>query len=148
MRTFLLFLALIISFQLGLAAETEAEVSAAITQFLGDPLGDTTPGRLILKYGQESPDHEITLEDKFLPWLKAEPNPKCGPLLSTAFVAGDLQEQFRKKTGKSEPYAGVLAMIAVYEKLKADAGIEPVKEMEEMIELKKQDKLKAQLELL
>lgn len=147
MRQILFLLAIVISILPGSAAETETEVSAAITQFLGDPLGDTAPGRLILKYGHESPDHEITLEDKFLPWIKAEPQPRCAPLLLTAFIAGDLQEQFKKKTGKSEPYAGVLAMIGVYEKLKADAGIEPVKEMEEMIALKKEDKLKAELGL-
>ena len=127
------------------AAETEIE--SAIAQFLADPLGDTQPGRVVLEFAKESPDHEVIIDERFLPWIKQEPNPKCGPLLLTAYVAGDLREQFKKKTGKPESYAGVLAMIAVYAKIKAEAGIEPVSEMEKMIAWEREGVLKERLGL-
>ncbi len=130
------------------AAATQEEVAQAIQTFLKDPTSPEAKaaGKVIFTYSQETPDHEISIDEKALPWLKSSGGSDRGTLLLVAFISGDLQEQFRKGTGKPETYAGVLTVLSVYEKLKAKSSIYFDPNLEHFIDLEKNGKLKEFLE--
>lgn len=141
-----LLLALFVTAQFSPAAVTEPEVKEAIKEFLADPVNSKAQGRIILQFAEESPDHEVELGEKFLPWLEAEQQPENSQLLLVAYIAGNLSEQIKKKTSKSEAYAGVLTLIDVYEKLRSQQAIEPIAQIKQLIDLEAQGTLKAHIE--
>lgn len=129
-----------------LHAETQAEISEAIKAFLGDPLGPTEPARKIMKFAKESPDHEVSIDLKVLPWLEEKTPPPGYPLLLAAYMAGNLQGQFANGTTKSDSYAGALAVISVYQKIQADDPSIQIPSIDHLRALEKEGKLKAYLD--
>ena len=144
----ILFLAIVLSVSLARAETVSVpQVQAAIAQFLDDPTAPASKSapRQILQFSEESADHEIAIDSKYLPWLEGN-NTEDSPLLLAAFLAGNLREQFARNTGKPQPYAGVLSVIDVYRKLQAKKPSLRISQIEKQIELEKQGKLKAQIE--
>ena len=123
---------------------TAAETAELITTFSQAPL--SLRGRAaaaeIVRFAKESPDHEVALRSKVLPWLRAGEKPQHSELLLAAFVAGDLREQLRLGRGKSQPYAGAVAMIEIYRKIQAKEKGYRVEAVDRLVDLEKEGQLK------
>ena len=130
------------------AGMSEEQATVAITTFLADPLSATSAdnAKQIVQYGEETPDHEVIIEPKYMPWLEASKPPEGSELLLAAFIAGNLKEQIKKHSAKAEPYAGALSVIDVYSKIKMKTIGFRIDSVERWISLEKQGKLKAFIE--
>ena len=146
MRYFTLLLIGVLSAQVSFGAMTDAEAAVVIDRFLADPLSpsERQSAAKILQFAEESPTHEVTVDVKYMPWLKETPPPEGSELLLAAFMAGNLKEQIKKNTTKSEDYAGALAVLEVYRKLQEKKIVIP--ELDHWIELEKQGTLRSFIE--
>ena len=116
----------------------------AIAIFRRNPLdthGEMTRP-IILKFAEDSPDVEIAVSDKTLPWLANKSVPtETSAVLLVAFVAGDVESQLDSGKTKDDPVAGSEQVIATYRQLqKADPKLK-VREVETLIDLQRQGKL-------
>ena len=97
---------------------------------------------IILSFAKESPDVEVALSEKRLPWIedKATPN-ETGTALTVAYMAGDIVAQLDKGKTKDDPVASTEQVIATYRQLQeADSKLK-VPSVEKLIVLQKQGKL-------
>lgn len=101
-------------------APSESKVKQHIETLLRNPMSESakSAGAEIIEFAGESPNYHVELEVAYMPWVKDRALPKGSQILLAAFVAGNLREQMRKQSSKPEPYAGVLAALEVYEKIK------------------------------
>lgn len=123
---------------------SKEDVRRAIAIFRRDPLnaqGEMTRP-IILKFAEDSPDVEIALDDKHMPWFKSKSLPEeTGAVLLVAFVAGDIESQLDSGKTKDDPVAATEQVIATYRQLqKADPKLK-VREIEDLIDLQKHGKL-------
>jgi len=130
------------------AGMSEAQATVAITTFLADPLSVNSAdvAKQILQFAEETPDHEVVIEPKYMPWLEASHPPEGSELLLAAFFAGNLNEQIKKNTAKAEPYAGALSVIDVYGKIRKKKIGFRLDSVDHWITLEKQGLLKAFIE--
>lgn len=130
------------------AGVTKEQATIAISSFLADPLSVTSPdaAKRIIQFAEETPDHEVIVEAKYMPWLEASKPPEGSELLLAAFFAGNLQEQIKKHTATSEPYAGALSVIDVYSKIKMKRIGFRIDPIERWISMEKQGRLKSYIE--
>lgn len=99
-------------------------------------------GAQIIEFAGESPDYHIELEVAYMPWVKDRGLPNGSQMLLAAFIAGNLREQMRKNTSKPEPYAGVLAALEVYEKIKQKNGEFLIPKAEKFLTMEREGKLR------
>ncbi len=102
---------------------------------------------IILRFAQESPDVEIVVSQKFLPWIGVNKvREEAGAVLLTAYVAGNVQSQLDKNKTKDDPVAGTEQVIATYRQLQQTQPRLRITEVEKLIDLKRQGKLAKHLE--
>lgn len=101
---------------------------------------------IILRYAQESPDVMIVASPKFMPWIETKAHDETGAVLLTAYVAGDVQAQLKKRKPKDDPVAGTEQVIATYRQLQRTEPQLRIMEVEKLIDLQKQGKLAKHLE--
>src|SRR5690242_16064615 len=104
----------------GYAAPTRSEAQRAMTVFFSNPgsFEARSAGQVILKYAEASKDHEVYIDPEYMPWINDPRLPSGSNVLFIAFIAGNLQEQFRKGTSQPEAYAGVQAVLRVYQRIR------------------------------
>jgi hypothetical protein len=121
----------------------------AIELFCADPLSTDADGAaaVILKFAQDSPKVEVNLTPKACPWFRDKANPvKYSAKLLGAYVAGNVKSQLASGQTKNDSYAGVLQVIATYHQLQKREPDFKLPEVEHLIELANQKKLKEYLE--
>jgi hypothetical protein len=126
---------------------SEARVLKNIETLLRNPTSQAArdAGAAVIEFAGESPDYHVELEVGYMPWVKDRDLPAGSQMLLAAFIAGNLREQIRKKTSKPEPYAGVLAALEVYEKLKRnDPGFQIAK-ADKFLAMERQGVLRAHI---
>ncbi len=97
---------------------------------------------IILSFAKDSPDVEVALSEKRLPWIddKAAPS-ETGTALTVAYMAGDIVAQLDKGKTKDDPVAATEQVIATYRQLQeADSKLK-IPSVEKLIVLQKQGKL-------
>lgn len=126
---------------------SEARVKKSIETLLRNPASDAAreAGAQIIEFAGESPNFHIELEVGYMPWVKDGDLPKGSQILLAAFVAGNLREQMRKNSSQPEPYAGVLAALEVYQKIKrSDAGFR-IDKVEKFLAMQRQGTLRSHI---
>lgn len=127
------------------ATVSKAQIRQAITIFRRDPTGAqgqmTRP--LILDFAEKSPDAEIVLAEKLVPWITDKQlRQEDGAYLLTAYCAGSIDSQLTG--GKAHSTALTAAceqVIATYRQLqKKEPGLK-VSGVEKLIGLQRQGKL-------
>ena len=128
---------------------TKEQVLKAIAAFRRDPLAARTDGTsaLILNFAEASPDVQVEMGPKVLPWMNEPVNDKYGEVLMAAFVAGDVRSQLESHRAKDDAMAGALQVIDTYQQLrKKDPSVRSVS-VEKWIALQAQGKLRAELDI-
>lgn len=127
-----------------LGASSEARVKQNIETLLRNPMSDAakSAGAAIIEFAGESPDYHIELEVAYMPWVKDRDLPKGSQILLAAFIAGNLREQMRKNTSQPEPYAGVLAALQVYEKIKRTNDAFSIPKADKFLAMERDGKLR------
>lgn len=100
-------------------------------------------GRVILKFAETSPNHEVYLDPEYMPWINDRSLPSGANVLFIAFIAGNLQEQFRKGTGKPEAYAGVQAVLRVYQQVRASVPTFQISKVDKFLAMERKGTLHA-----
>ena len=120
----------------------------AIELFCANPLSEDADGAasIILKFAEASSDIHITITVKALPWFNNPTPVKHSQQLLGAFLAGNVKSQLTTGTAKNDPYAGVLQVIATYRQIQKREPDFKLAEVEHLIELANQKKLKEHLE--
>jgi hypothetical protein len=104
----------------GIAAPSESRVKQKIETLLRDPTSNAAKqaGAEIIEFAGKSPNYHVELQVGYMPWVTERNLPRGSQMLLAAFIAGNLREQMRKNSSHPEPYAGVLAALEVYQKMK------------------------------
>jgi hypothetical protein len=119
----------------------------AIQEFQTDPLAAFQRGvaKTIVDFAKESPAVLIRFTDKVVPWLAKGEMDDRRSILLTAFVAGNTESQLRREKKEDDPVAGVLQVIATYRQLQQADPAFRVDELETLINLEKEGRLKEHL---
>src|ERR1051325_5530483 len=92
-------------------------VTKAIEQFLQDPkMGEDA--KTIKKFAEMSDDCMVAIDEHVLTWANHQPTYKETEVLLTAFVAGNVQSQLKSGKAEDDSYAGLLAALKTYDKLR------------------------------
>lgn len=104
----------------GYCGPSRSEAQRAMTVFFSNPgsFEARSAGQVILKYAESSKDHEVYIDPEYMPWINDPRLPSGSNVLFIAFIAGNLQEQFRKGSSQPEAYAGVQAVLRVYQRIR------------------------------
>lgn len=129
---------------------SEVNVRKAIQILINHPDSSAarSAGRVVLKFAGTTPHYKIQISLCYLPWADSQNLPDGSQMLLAAFVAGNLQEQIRKNTSKPEPYAGVLAIIEVYQKMSRTRPDFKIPKVDEFITMEKRGVLRTHVESL
>ena len=95
-----------------------------LDRFLADPTRNGRRWREILDSAEASPHVAVTLTPGVVPWIcgasdKSSPERALRSILTGAFVAGNMREQFTRRVKGDQPLAGVLAALDAYDKIRA-----------------------------
>src|SRR4051812_30867432 len=124
---------------------TRDEAIKTIDRFLENPkLGEDA--QAIMKFAEESEDCMIAVDEKAAPWAVKKPPYEQAKVLVAAYVAGDIKSQLQSKKVEDDPYAGMLAAIKVYNKLRETDKNLKIPEIEEQIVMENKGELKAHAE--
>ncbi len=128
-------------------AISKDEAHNAINTLLQNPNSPAarTAGRVVLEFAEATPNHRVLINLGYLPWAKNSGLPDGSQMLLAAFVAGNLQEQMKKKSSTPEPYAGALAVIQVYQKMSRSNPRFKITKVEEFIAMEKRGTLRAHI---
>lgn len=102
-----------------LAAPDQRELLLKRIEFAeSDPLsqGAKEAYAEIVRFASESDSVQVILSEKLFPWANRDLEYKI--FLFGSFVAGNLKSQLRSKTKKDDSYAGALAMIRTYKRIR------------------------------
>jgi hypothetical protein len=121
------------------------EVQQAIARFMASP-GPGADAQLINKFAEESTDCTIGISPNVMPWVNLKPAPKYSGALMTAFVAGNVKSQLDSGKNADDPYAGLLSVFKVYDKLREKDKDFKVAQIDELIAKEKSGELKAWVE--
>jgi hypothetical protein len=129
------------------AAPSEAQIRQKIETLLRNPTSDAakSAGAEIIEFAGESPKYHVKLEVGYMPWVKDRNLPQGSQILLAAFVAGNLREQMRKGSSTPEPYAGVLAALEVYQKVKRSNGAFHIPKAEQFLAMERAGTLKSHI---
>jgi hypothetical protein len=121
------------------------QVLKAIDRFIATP----APGedaKLINQFAEKSDECLVHVSQEVLPWTTHEPPYKYQRALLTAFIAGNIKSQLASGKVADDSYAGVLATIKVYERLRERDAEFKAPEIDEYIAKEKRGELKAWVE--
>lgn len=128
----------------GKGTVSKDDVRKAIVIFRRNPLsiqGELTRP-IITSFAKESPDVEIALTEKKLPWIDDKSTPsETGQILLVAYMAGDILAQLDKGRTKEESVASIEQVIVTYRQLQGANPKLEVASVEKFISLQKQGKL-------
>lgn len=119
----------------------------AIQEFQADPLAALERGvaKTIMDFAEASPAVMISFSKKAVPWIvKTEVDNRRSVLLA-AYVAGNTESQLRHGKKEDDPVAGVLQAIATYRQLQQADPAFRLDELEALIALEKEGRLKEHL---
>ena len=101
--------------------------------------------KTIIDFARDSPAVVISFSDKVVPWIGKEKVDERRSVLLAAYVAGNTESQLRRKKKEDDPLAGVMQAIATYRQLQqADLAFR-LDELENLIVLEKEGRLKEHL---
>ena len=126
------------------ALPSKTDVLAAIDRFLATP-GPSEDAKVINLYAEKSSEADciVNITPEVLPWLTHQPRYKYHGALLTAFLAGNVKSQLTTGKAGDDPYAGVLAVIKAYVKLRERDAEFKAAEIEEYIAKEKSGELNA-----
>jgi hypothetical protein len=128
--------------------ETTADAALrAIQEFQADPLAAFQRGvpKTIVSFAKASPAVLVRFSDKVVPWITKGEMDDRKSILLTAFVAGNTESQLRRGKKEDDPVAGVLQAIATYRQLQQADPAYLLDELEALIVLEKEGRLKEHL---
>jgi hypothetical protein len=126
---------------------TEAEGLAAIREFQADPVAALKRGvaKTILDFAEASPNVLISFSRKSVPWIGEGKTDERRSILLAAFVAGNTEAQLQRGEKGDDALAGVLQAIATYRQLQQADTAFRLEELEELIVLEREGRLKEHL---
>lgn len=140
---FLLTIVFIVSPQLYSQSAEHEQILKYIKIIETDPLGndaDKAAGE-ILKFATDSEDVEVRLSSEVIPFLDEE-DTRYNSILIASFIAGNIKPQLINRAKGNDAYSGILLELATYEKIRQKENSFKINELEKMIVLKKNNKLK------
>jgi len=125
------------------------QVTEAITSFQQAPLSGKgiSAANVILAFAESSDQVEVELYPPVFPWLGTEHYPPLSDVLTTAYVAGSIQDQLANDRKGDTTMPGVLMTLRVYEKIKATHSDYSLPVMETLKEAEAEGKLRELLQL-
>ena len=124
---------------------SKPDALAAIDRFLASP-GPGDDAKVINRFAEESKDCLVSISPNVLPWVTRDPAYKYHGALLTAFIAGNVRSQLQSGKVEDDAYAGTLAVIQAYNKLRERDKDFTAPEIEKQIALEKTGELKAHIE--
>lgn len=123
------------------------KVLEAIREFQANPVGAVERGvaKTIIDFAGASPAVLISINKKVVPWLGPEQADERESLLLAAYVAGNTESQLRRGKKEDDPVAGVLQVIATYRQLQQADPAFRVDEVEALIVVEQEGRLKEHL---
>jgi len=119
----------------------------AIQEFQADPLSavQRDVAKTIINFAEASPAVIISFSKKVVPWIGKDEVDERRSVLLAAYVAGNTESQLRRGKKDDDPFAGVLQAIATYRQLQqADLAFR-LEELEALIVLEQEGRLKEYL---
>lgn len=116
----------------------------AVSIFEKDPLGAEGKKALaiIIIYAEKSPDALIVISPEVTPWINGKGNDEYNPVLIGSFIAGDLKSQLESGKKEDDAYSGLLQTFKVYKLIKEKDKDFNLPELDKLIKLKAEGKLK------
>jgi hypothetical protein len=126
---------------------TAEKALEAIREFQANPIAAMERGvaKTIINFAEASPAVLISFSKKVVPWLGTEKTEERGSVLLAAFVAGNTESQLRRGKKEDDPVAGVLQVIATYRQLQQADPAFRMDEVEALIVLEQEGRLKEHL---
>lgn len=126
----------------------EETARAAIRDFKADPLGAADRGATatIMAFTRASPAVTVMISERSVPWLRDQQSDRRPALLLAAYVTGNVESQLDRRAKEDDAYAGVLQAIATYRQLQENDPEFRIEEIERLIQLEGEGRLKAHLE--
>jgi hypothetical protein len=124
-----------------------------LDRFLTDPTRNGRRWREILDSAEASPHVAVTLTPAVTPWIcqaseKSSAERALRSILTGAFVAGNMREQFVRRTKGDQPLAGVLATLETYDKIRVRVLNFRLAELDRWVELRAAGTLAAHVEMV
>ncbi len=132
-------------------AEVKAQqqiIAKAIAAFTANPLAAAKDARTFMRYWAESDFVSVEVSRELLPWTARKPLSDPGRILFYAYVAGDLEAQFKRGKPGNDSLAGIKMVFRVYRQLQAQDEDLKLAEIEKLLELENEGKLKEHLRAL
>jgi hypothetical protein len=101
--------------------------------------------KTILDFAEASPAVMISFGKKVVPWIGKEEVDQRRSVLLAAYVAGNTESQLRRGKKEDDPVAGVLQAFATYRQLQQADPAFRMDEVETLIALEKEGRLKEHL---
>ncbi len=119
----------------------------AIQEFKADPSAAVERGvaKTIMDFAEASPAVMISFSKKVVPWIGKDEVDERRSILLAAYVAGNTESQLRRGKKEDDPLAGVLQAIATYRQLQQLDAAFRLDELEALIVLEKEGRLKEHL---
>ena len=127
---------------------TEEEALGALARFKEDPHAALQEGEVakIINYSEAHPKVQIVIGEKQVPWIGKEKVDESRSLLLAAYIAGNTEAQLKQKRWGNDSYAGVRQAIATYRQIQQAQPGFVLAELEKLIRLEDEGKLRAHLE--
>jgi len=119
-------------------------VKRAIAHYMRDPLSEDgmAAGSFVLRFAQESPNIQIALSKKIIPWITADKKLPHADELFMAYLVGNVQSQVLRQKALDNPYAGMLMVFEVYELIKQKEGGVSIKSIDQLQQIHSQGRLR------
>lgn len=129
-------------------ADSKDAALKAIAIFCENPFSEEAKAAaaLVVNFSEKSPEVEINIESKSVPWFTEEPQPQHANLLLTAYIVGNTKSQLDRGKAQNDSLAGVLQAIATYQQIQKQEPDFKIPDVEKLIELNTRNKLKEYLE--
>lgn len=126
----------------------EENAREAIRDFKADPLAaiDRGAAATIIDFTEASPAVAVSIGPKSVPWLQKKQVDRRPSVLLAGYIAGNIESQLNRRIKDDDPYAGVLQAIATYRQLQQNDPDYRVDELEALIQLESEGRLKEHLE--
>jgi hypothetical protein len=116
-----------------------------------DPLSKSARdwSRLILLYALQTKDAMVVLDKTELAWVGlGEADPQQSLLLVAAYAAGNIRSQLNSGVKRNDRYSGLLTLFRVYRALREKNDKFKIAEVDELLDLHRDDKLVQHLQKL
>jgi hypothetical protein len=126
----------------------KADVLQAIADFRAEPESARGNGAasVIVRFAQDSPDVTVSGSPALQPWMAPKPPPKQSRTLLVAYIAGSVRSQLESGKTKDDTLAGEEQVIETYQKIQQTTPDLHIAEVEKLVALQKQGKLKEYLD--